>query len=62
MIDALEIGRRIKERREELDLTQDQLGKRLWLNKSTIQRYETGSEKYKAAYTTIYGKRARCCT
>ncbi|HBL82274.1 MAG TPA: XRE family transcriptional regulator [Clostridiales bacterium] len=45
MIDALEIGRRIKERREELDLTQDQLGKRLWLNKSTIQRYETGKVK-----------------
>ena len=38
----IEIGRRIKQRREELGLTQDDLGKALWLNKSTIQRYETG--------------------
>ena len=30
------------ERREELKLTQDDLGKAIWLNKSTIQRYETG--------------------
>lgn len=38
----IEIGRRIKQRREELGLTQEDLGKALWLNKSTIQRYETG--------------------
>lgn len=38
----LEIGKRIKQRREELGMTQDELGQRLWLNKSTIQRYETG--------------------
>jgi transcriptional regulator with XRE-family HTH domain len=38
----IEIGRRIKQRREELGMTQDELGKILSLNKSTIQRYETG--------------------
>lgn len=38
----LEIGKRIKSRREELEMTQEQLGNLLWLNKSTIQRYETG--------------------
>ncbi len=37
-----EIGKRIKQRREELKMTQEALGKALWLNKSTIQRYETG--------------------
>ncbi len=37
-----EIGNRIKSRREELNLTQENLGSILWLNKSTIQRYETG--------------------
>ena len=37
-----EIGKRIKQRREELHMTQEELGKALWLNKSTIQRYETG--------------------
>ena len=38
----IEIGRRIKQRREELGMTQEELGNLLWLNKSTIQRYETG--------------------
>lgn len=38
----IEIGKRIKRRREELDLTQGDLGKNLLLNKSTIQRYEAG--------------------
>lgn len=37
-----EIGKRIKERREILGLTQEELGAKLWLNKSTIQRYESG--------------------
>lgn len=36
------IGNRIKQRREELGLTQEELGKALQLNKSTIQRYESG--------------------
>ena len=42
MNDAIKIGKRIKQRREELKMTQEELGKLLWLNKSTIQRYETG--------------------
>lgn len=45
MINPIEVGKRIKERREELGLTQEQLGSKLWLNKSTIQRYETGKVK-----------------
>ncbi len=36
------IGQRIKQRREEISMTQAELGAALWLNKSTIQRYETG--------------------
>lgn len=37
-----EIGRRIKLRREDLKMSQEELGNKLFLNKSTIQRYETG--------------------
>ncbi len=40
-----EIGRRIKITREELGLTLDDIATKLTLNKSTIQRYETGSIK-----------------
>lgn len=39
----IEIGLRIKQRRNELELTQEDLGKQLGLNKSTIQRYESGT-------------------
>lgn len=39
----LEVGRRIKQRRTELGMTQEELGRRLRLNKSTIQRYESGA-------------------
>lgn len=39
------IGNRIKERREELNITQEQLAMALGLNKSTVQRYETGQVK-----------------
>ncbi len=39
---SIEAGKRIKQRREELGLTQGQLGNMLGFNKSTIQRYETG--------------------
>lgn len=42
MISTLEIGKRIKIAREAKDLTQEQLGKELGMNKSTVQRYETG--------------------
>lgn len=37
-----EIGKRIKLRREQLGMSQEKLGSLLWLNKSTIQRYESG--------------------
>lgn len=39
----IEVGKRIKQRRIDLDMTQEDLGKRLRLNKSTIQRYESGA-------------------
>ncbi len=38
----IEIGKRIKSLRIEQNITQEELGKKLGLNKSTIQRYETG--------------------
>lgn len=38
----LQIGLRIKQRREQLNMTQEELGKKLGVNKSTIQRYECG--------------------
>ena len=41
----LKIGQRIKEARERLEMTQETLGSQLGLNKSTIQRYETGQIK-----------------
>ena len=39
----IEVGRRIKQRRTELGITQEELGSKLHLNKSTIQRYESGA-------------------
>ena len=41
-MNTVEIGNRIKTAREEKGLTQEELGIRLGLNKSTIQRYEAG--------------------
>ncbi|MBQ7757028.1 MAG: helix-turn-helix domain-containing protein [Oscillospiraceae bacterium] len=41
-LNLIEVGKRIKTRREQIGLTQEELGNLLWLNKSTIQRYETG--------------------
>lgn len=38
----IEIGKRIKFCREEAGITQEELGQTLGLNKSTIQRYESG--------------------
>jgi transcriptional regulator with XRE-family HTH domain len=37
---AKQVGERVKERRTELNLTMPDLGKRIGVNKSTIQRYE----------------------
>lgn len=42
MCDRIKIGQRIKEARINLGLTQEQLGFTIGVNKSTIQRYETG--------------------
>ena len=39
---AKQVGRRIKERRTELNITMPELGRRVGVNKSTIQRYESG--------------------
>lgn len=44
-MNAVEIGKRIKTRRCEIDMTQEELAKDLGFNKSTIQRYETGQVK-----------------
>lgn len=42
-MDKNEVGRRIKQRRIDMNMTQEDLGNRLKLNKSTIQRYESGA-------------------
>lgn len=42
MDEKREIGKRIKAARESAELTQQELGDKLGLNKSSIQRYETG--------------------
>lgn len=42
MDEKREIGKRIKAARERAELTQQELGDKLGLNKSSIQRYETG--------------------
>ena len=38
----MNIGQRIKERRKELKMSADELGKRLGKDRSTIYRYENG--------------------
>ncbi len=45
MFDSYQIGQRIKQRREALKMTQEELGASLRLNKSSIQRYESGQVK-----------------
>ena len=42
MFTPKQVGERIKERRIELKLSMPELGKRIGVNKSTIQRYEAG--------------------
>lgn len=42
---AIEIGKRIHDKRIELRLTQEELGLAVGMNKSTVQRYETGQVK-----------------
>lgn len=41
MFTPKEVGKRIKERRNEIGISMPELGRRLGVNKSTIQRYET---------------------
>lgn len=38
----MKVGQRIKERRKELKMSADELGKRLGKNRATIYRYENG--------------------
>ena len=40
MFTPKQVGERVKERRIELGLSMPELGKRIGVNKSTIQRYE----------------------
>lgn len=42
MLDSKEIGKRIKQSREAADMSLNDVGKKLNLNKSTILRYENG--------------------
>ena len=44
-----QVGERIRERRTELKLSMPELGKRLGVNKSTIQRYEADGVESKRA-------------
>lgn len=41
MLTLKEVGKRIKERRNEIGISMPELGRRVGVNKSTIQRYET---------------------
>ena len=41
----LELGKRIRDKREEIGMTMEQLGKHLGVNKSTVKRYEDGETK-----------------
>ena len=41
-IDVVEIGKRIRERRRELKISAEELGKRIGKDRSTIFRYEKG--------------------
>lgn len=55
--ERIEIGKRIKKRREDLGMTQEELGNIVWLNKSTIQRYESGKiEKIKKPFINALAK------
>ena len=46
---AKQVGGRIKERRTELNITMPELGRRVGVNKSTIQRYEADGGNPKRA-------------
>ena len=50
---AKQVGERVKERRTELNLSMGDLGKRLGVNKSTIQRYESKGVDPEIRYLVI---------
>ena len=50
MFTLKQVGERIKERRIELKLSMPELGKRIGVNKSTIQRYEADGVDPEANY------------
>ena len=50
---AKQVGERVKERRTELNLSMGDLGKRLGVNKSTIQRYESKGVDPEKRYLVI---------
>ena len=55
---AKQVGGRIKERRTELNITMPELGRRVGVNKSTIQRYEADGVDPKAQWlSTVLRKR-----
>lgn len=41
-----EMGRRIQQKREEMELTQEQLGKKLGVSRQTIYKWEAGDVKH----------------
>ena len=50
---AKQVGERVKERRTELNLSMGDLGKRLGVNKSTIQRYESKGVEPEKRYLIV---------
>ena len=53
MFTPKQVGKRIKERRIELGLSMPELGKRIGVNKSTIQRYEADGVDPKRLLTVL---------
>ena len=50
--DKYEVGKKIKARREELGLSQDQLADRLGTNRNDVSKYETG--KYEMGISALF--------
>lgn len=56
-----EMGKRIKQKREELNLTLEDLGKKLGVTKSTISKYERGEiQQIKRAHVEELSKILHC--
>lgn len=57
----MNIGNRIKSRREELGLTLTQLADQVEVNRTTIMRYEKGdTDKFPVSLLTPFAKALRC--